>query len=74
MLISLACKTLTQTPLTLPEKEKKNRKPWHDICQNVSGNGLPARKALKSPRDLAGCENGASCEAPLMVAKERISP
>lgn len=36
------------------------KKPGEGMCQNVSGKGLPCRKALNRTRDLSGCENGAS--------------
>jgi hypothetical protein len=42
--------------------------------QNASGRGWPPRNALNSTSDLSGCENGASWDAPLMVAKDRILP
>ncbi|KAK6922466.1 hypothetical protein RJ641_012973 [Dillenia turbinata] len=41
---------------------------------NASGNGRPSKKALNRPSDLPGCENGASWDAPLMVANDKISP
>lgn len=40
--------------------------------QNSSGKGRPCKNDLNSTRDLSGCENGASWDAPLMVAKESM--
>ena len=34
------------------------------------GSGFPARNALNKENDLAGCVDGAVCEAPLMMAKD----
>lgn len=56
-----------------------NKTSWHpglqfQMIQNVSGRGLLSKNDLNSISDLSGCENGASWEAPLMVAKERILP
>lgn len=42
--------------------------------QKASGKGLPSKNDLNSTSDLSGCENGASWDAPLMVAKESILP
>lgn len=46
------------------------------ICVMVLARGrvLPVTKDAKRTRDLSGCENGASCEAPLIVAKDSKSP
>lgn len=38
------------------------------------GSGFPPRNALKRASDRLGCDNGASCDAPLMVAKDKMSP
>ncbi|CAL5431321.1 unnamed protein product [Camellia sinensis] len=40
----------------------------------ASGGGFPPKNELKRTSNLSGCENGASCAAPLMVAKDSISP
>ena len=45
----------------------------HGAAQ-ASSSGFPARTALNNAIDLCGCEAGAVCEAPLMVAKDKISP
>ena len=45
----------------------------HGAAQ-ASGSGFPARTALNNAIDCCGCEAGAVCEAPLMVAKDKISP
>jgi len=42
--------------------------------QKASGRGWPPKNALNRTSDLSGCENGASWDAPLMVAKDRILP
>lgn len=44
------------------------------VDQNVSGSGRPSKNDLNSTSDLSGWENGASCDAPLIVAKESILP
>lgn len=43
---------------------------------NLLGGGscFPSKNALNRTKDLSGCENGASCDAPLMVAKDNILP
>lgn len=42
--------------------------------QNASGRGRLSKNALNSTSDLSGWENGASWDAPLMVAKDKILP
>ena len=42
--------------------------------QKACGRGLPPRNARNKTSDLSGWENGASWDAPLMVAKERMLP
>lgn len=44
------------------------------VDQNASGSGRPSRNDLNKTSDRSGCENGASCDAPLIVAKESILP
>ena len=44
------------------------------MCQETSGKGMPSKNDLNSTSDLSGCEKGASWEAPLTVANERILP
>jgi hypothetical protein len=44
------------------------------LFQNSSGRGLPSKKDLNSTSDLSGCENGASCDAPLTVANDSMLP
>jgi hypothetical protein len=46
----------------------------HNTYQNSSGRGLPSKKDLNSTSDLSGCENGASCDAPLTVANDSMLP
>lgn len=43
-------------------------------CQNDSGKGFPFKNDRNNTNDLSGCENGASCDAPLTVANENIFP
>jgi len=44
------------------------------VCHIASGKDLPSKNDLNSISDLLGCEKGASWEAPLTVANERILP
>lgn len=67
-IISLAIKLHSQ-PQAQPELSKLDR-----YDQKASGRGWLSKNDLNNTSDLSGCENGASCDAPLIVAKERILP
>ena len=44
------------------------------VHYRACGSCFPSKDALNNTIDLFGCENGALCDAPLMVAKDNISP
>jgi hypothetical protein len=44
------------------------------IFQRIVGSGFPSKNDFSRPNDLPGCENGASWDAPLMVANDKIPP
>ena len=44
------------------------------IYQRIVGSDFPSKNAFSSTNDLPGCENGASWDAPLMVANDNMLP